>query len=395
MSIVRKFLGKIKRNILAYHYLIKGKYFVEKGDIENALQAYRNAFNIRPNIPLLVYARLGDRISKLKDAKVNNLENLDDDEIDNLVHIGNIDKAVICARKIVDKMPLDHKAQITLGKVLECNKCYDESNAVFATAIALSGNYSETKKLDQMLNRIAPDNTVIITQLANNFFPIFEIWYSHFKKFQLKNLLVIALDSVVYERVRDMGIEVYLLPIYNYQTGIRHILWHETVKFRKKINDMGVNYIHTDIDAIWLNNPVGIINSLPGDIVSSIAYGVPPNVLKEWGFVMCLGFYAMRSSDATRRIYNKYIKYTQRYGHDQNGLNQLLMENEVIWRNREFGYKQGWCEQLCLNIDLIPDDVISRDPMLMKNETRPFVFHPLLEGAGIAGKIIQLRGYGL
>jgi hypothetical protein len=345
-------IGRLRRNWLASSLVSKGRQLARAGNQSAALTAFKQAFDLNPSVPLAVYESLGESA----EGSSGYMQQAD--------------------------------ALMKAGSEAEANEKYK-------LAIAYSGNYRETRELDRLLQQVVDGNFVVITQLAINYFPMFELWYRYFRECDGRNLLVIALDPVVYRKIKDMGVPVYLLPVFNFQAGIRNILWYETVRFRKRLIDMGVDYLHSDIDAFWLENPVGKVRELKADIVASIGYGTPQYVVDDWGFVMCLGFYMMRSTEHTRKLYPSYLKYTRSWGHDQNGLNTLLWQQETTWQPAQNGLTEGRCERLGLNLAVLPDTMISRQESVYSGEAKPLVVHPLLEGKYMSDKLQQLAKAGI
>ena len=345
-------LGRLRRNWLARALVSKGRKMARAGNQAAALAAFKQAFDLNPSVPLSVYECLG---TTTESSRI-----------------------------------YTHEADTLLRNGLET-----AANDKYSLAIACSGNYRETQGLDRLLQQVVDDNFVVITQLAINYFPMFEIWYKYFKMCGGSNLLVVALDPVVYRKLREMDVPAYLLPVFNFQASVRDILWYETVRFHQRLIDLGVDYLHTDIDAFWLENPVSKVRELNADIVASIGYGTPQYVVDAWGFVMCLGFYMMRSNERTRKLYPSYIKYTRSCGHDQNGLNTLLLEKGTRWRDAGDDLKLGACEQLGLSLAVLPDRMISRQETVYTGAVKPLVVHPLLEGKSMVSKLGQLAQTGI
>lgn len=345
-------LGRWRRHRQAAGFVHKGKVLAAAGQQDAAIVAFRQAFDLNALTPLHVYEALQSSV---------------------VTSAQHVEKAETLQLAGDEKRAAEH----------------------YALAIAHAGHYRESVDLDQLLQQVVVDNQVVITQFAINYFPMFEIWYRHFKQCGGNNLLVIALDPVVYRKVRDMGVAAYLLPVFNFQVGIRDILWLETVKFRQKLIECGVDYVHSDLDAVWFENPLASVRQHKADIVASIGYGTPKYVVDAWGFVMCLGFYQMRSNEHTRKLYPEYIKYTAACGHDQNGLNTLLLERGTHWRKEAGDLWQGSCDALQLQLTVLPDSMISRQETVYTGDQRPLVVHPLLEGKSMVGKLAQLARAGI
>lgn len=264
----------------------------------------------------------------------------------------------------------------------------------FAAAIVLSGSFSEYRSLEKMLTPIVDNDNLIITQVAYNYFPIFEIWYYAMQRLGVHNILLIALDPLTAERAKELGVTCYFLPIFGFQKSARRLIWTETLKVRQEILNLGVNYLHSDADAIWLKDVREQIFQHDTDFVTSIAYGTPKLAMESWGFVMCLGFYYCRSNENTRAVYRKYIELSAALGHDQNGLNQLFLDSDIKWNSRHGMLHRGECPLLDLSVTAVPWDVVARPRDLSQLPVDTGVIHPVLSYPTIVDKIRVLSEFG-
>lgn len=376
---VKNKIGVFKNNILSDIYFLLGWFLATIGFKSSAKNTLIKSLDHKANRSLKIFDKLKTGkndaiklISKLKnEAKLNNTV------LYNLLSVSNDLSSIYTI----------------LGDYEMSNKNYNAANLFYKEAIIYSNNHSESNDLDILITKTAVDNNLIVSQLAINYYPMLEKWLVYFKKHDLKNLLIIALDPIVYKKVSDLGLQVYHLPIFAFQKNVKNILWYETVKFRQRIINSGVNYLHSDLDAFWLKNPYNFVTNLSGDIVSSIGYGTPRELVKNWGFVACLGFYYMKSNQNTRLFYNDYLKYTKRNKHDQDGLNTLLFENNIIWEDNNEYYLTGVSKSKKIEVSLIKDDIITRDASVFIKST-PNVFHPPLSGSDIFEKITMLEKFG-
>ena len=385
MSKIRTKLGLVKNNMLSSVHKSLGLVLSKLGLKSNAKSNLLKSINYRSSQPLTIFDTL---YTTTIDTSAFVLQLQQSTSSEKRSHEQN---QILDALQKSKELSLSYEL---MGDFEMLNKNAKLANTYYKDAIIYSKNHRESNDLKQLLSQAAVDNNIIISQLAINYFPMLEEWLVHFDKFELKNLLIIALDPIVYKKAKALGLSVYHLPMFAFQNNVKMILWLETVKFRQRIIDAGVNYFHSDLDAFWLKNPYDQVLSLPGDIVASISYGTPKYIVDKWGFVACLGFYYMKSNSTTRKMYNDYVMYTEVNRHDQDGLNSLLLDNNTIWNDGGENYILGVSEPLDLNISVISDQIVTRDDDKFE-KLNSHVFHPGLPGTDIFEKFEILRKYGI
>ena len=264
----------------------------------------------------------------------------------------------------------------------------------FAAAIVLSGSFREARALDRVIAPVVSSDNLIITQVAYNYYPIFDVWYGNMRKLGITNILLIALDPLTLARARAEGIACWYLPIFGFQKSVRRLIWTQTLKIRRDILNTGVNYLHSDADAIWLKDVRESVFRHQTDFVTSRARGTPPSAMEKWGFVMCLGFYYCRSNDKTRAFYDTYIEYSAQLGHDQNGLNQLFLDSAIDWHTLKDQSIHGNIPALDLTVTVIPETIVAR-PVDLLQPLITSVIHPVLSAPNIIGKMCLLQDFGV
>jgi tetratricopeptide (TPR) repeat protein len=397
LGFVKQWKNKLVSRGNVSFYLWQGKRLARDGKIHDAISAYNKAFDLKPNLSFEIYKPLRDK------TKLQPLENEATAKVEaavnmgkRLVKVGDMDTAITTYRTAIDSNPRNSSTYTLLGDALYKNGRFTQAEECYRTAIALSENVKQhPEALERLVRSKSVKNTVLITQVAINYFPMFKVWYSYFRKFEISNFLVIALDPIVHNKLQELGVATYLLPIFCYQRKIKSIFWFETVKLRRRINSMGVNYIHTDIDAFWLRNPLSLMESIKCDILGSIAHGQPRHLVRDWGFAICCGFYSIRSNERTRKIYDQYVRLTGRLPHDQAALNQLLYDNGITWETQSTSYKRGRCNGSGLDVYILPENIVSRDPSSLSRTTIPYVFHPYLGSGAMNKKLETLNEWGI
>lgn len=397
LSSFKQFLLRPVKTFLTIGHLWKGQRLAQAGKICEAVSAYHQAFQLKPDLSLDVYQKLREKFKPVEQNHGLTSEIKALLEKGKKLHeAGDLDKAISIYRSVLNENPREIAIYTFLGDALSEHGDDEEAKKYYRAAIALSEKErSLPRTLEQLISSLKINDSVIITHIAINYFPMFRIWYSYFRKYDIPNLLVIALDPIVYGKLLDLGVATYLLPIFSYQPDIIRSIYVEIVRLRKLINSWNISYIHTDIDAFWLRNPLDIMAFLKGDIIGSIAYGTPPDLVKKWGFVLCGGFYSVRATQNTRDIFDEYILYTRKYGHDQNGLNHLLNDYGIVWDYQNDSFIKGHCDKLNLDVFLLSESLVSRNPACLDKTNRPYVFHAYLGGGTMHNAIEQLNKWGI
>jgi hypothetical protein len=135
---------------------------------------------------------------------------------------------------------------------------------------------------------------------------------------------VIALDDDVEKTARSFEADVYRMEI---EPGLP-ALWLRRVQLFRSLARLGVDFVHSDIDAIWLRNPVPFMLDTGADLVASQGTVWPPDVVDAWGFVLCCGLFLARGNDS---VANLFDEVASRSGDDQAELNRALFGKSLNW----------------------------------------------------------------
>lgn len=89
--------------------------------------------------------------------------------------------------------------------------------------------------------------------------------------------------------------------------------------------------VHSDCDAVWLGNPLPLIDRCQRDMVFSQGTVWPPDVHAKYGFVLCCGLYYIRKTDHTLVLMSEVEKRIMIDGGDQAPLNRIIDERGYEW----------------------------------------------------------------
>ncbi len=232
-----------------------------------------------------------------------------------------------------------------------------------------------------------------------NYLPVLENWLAAMKKIDVKNYLIISLDEKLHHHLGEQNINSLLRPC-ELDLGK---LWIHRVDVILELMEKGYDIIHSDADAVWLKDPQPYLQKLPHDMIFSQGTIWPPDVQEKWGFVLCCGFFFLRSNPQTLQFIKELAQRVREDKDDQVSCNRLLLEKNVIWDKPsdlytiDFRGKQFVCSKQArtgkskdLDIALLPHSAFQR---LFEETDDVYVRHLISEKN--SGNILEvLEQYG-
>ena len=96
---------------------------------------------------------------------------------------------------------------------------------------------------------------------------------------------------------------------------------------------MRIDFIHSDVDAIWLKNPLPYLARHNNyDLLASQGTIHPWKAFQKWGFTLCYGFFLVKSTKQTRQFLKEAASLTTYTGADQQRFNLVLLESNLDWQ---------------------------------------------------------------
>jgi hypothetical protein len=128
-------------------------------------------------------------------------------------------------------------------------------------------------------------------------------------------------------------------------------LWAERIRVFTDLLRMGQSFVHSDIDAIWLRNPLreGTAAACDCDLVFSQGTVWPPDVHEQWGFVLCCGWFRARASAAAVEFFETLRIDVAHTGDDQISVNRVLAARQPCWSagkqgEYRFPFRDRWVQ---------------------------------------------------
>lgn len=183
--------------------------------------------------------------------------------------------------------------------------------------------------LDEITKQIKPSSRPVISMCNNNYYELLENYILHVLDTGFESIFIIALDDYTFDKLLKKNISCALV---NAENEFGNVMALRSYIFSLLCKN-GIDFIHSDIDAIWLNNPKEFCFDETSDIIFSQGTIWPPEALKRRGFVLCCGFFSVKASAKTRLFFAKAAGYTRELKSDQQATNRILLDYDLKWKN--------------------------------------------------------------
>jgi hypothetical protein len=225
-------------------------------------------------------------------------------------------------------------------------------------------------------------------------------WIGWAKAAGVTNIVVFALDKATQSLAGRCG--VLAVPLA--QVGSLQDLWVTRGQIFGAMAAEGIDFVHSDADAVWLRSPIDEMFGLGADLAFSQGTIWPHDVVDQWGFVLCCGLFCARASPATAKYFEAVVSRMTTERDDQIAVNRALVEYGLAWDTPATGDARVWQGKTfrifdepamgrsgALRVSLLPH---RRFPRLPEISTDTVVAHPLSPKSA-DGTARELRRLGL
>ena len=177
--------------------------------------------------------------------------------------------------------------------------------------------------LASIVNLVKKSNTVVIAFANANYDKVLRNWIASVRRVGVNNVLVVALDPEIEQICTNLQIPYYRLEV---PPDSFPDLMRARVRMFRDLSAIGVDFINSDLDAIWLRDPREYLSGLQGDLLVSTGTIHPLDFHEEWGFTLCAGFFMSRASEKMRLFYELMLQDDRS---DQISMANVLSEDNV------------------------------------------------------------------
>lgn len=250
---------------------------------------------------------------------------------------------------------------------------------------------------------MAPE-PLVVTFVDARYLPLLQAWVSRLSGLGVGRIKVFCLDSMTLEWCQAERVAAQQLS----WAGDLRDLWVRRIQVFSELLAAGEAFIHSDVDAIWVRNPLqaGSARGRDEDLLFSQGTVWPPDVHAQWGFVLCCGWFRAQPTRATQAFFQGLEADVQVTGDDQVSVNRLLAALGAQWDRSPADYQlpfrdrmmQCWLDPVRattaagpLSIALLPHREFQRLP----EDSAEAVVKHYLTPKNCEQKIKVLREFGL
>ena len=170
---------------------------------------------------------------------------------------------------------------------------------------------------------------LVIAFCDSAYLPLLQLWVGQVLALGVRALRIFGLDAATVDWCGSAGVDAEPME----WNGDLRTLWIQRMRVFSRLAAQGVDFIHSDIDAIWLRNPItpGGVREDGAQLLFSQGTVWPPDVHERWGFVLCCGWFRARPSVQTREFFQALEADVERTGDDQVSVNRLLLARGLRW----------------------------------------------------------------
>lgn len=175
---------------------------------------------------------------------------------------------------------------------------------------------------------VANDRVVTVTFANQAYLDVLHNWLNHIEELGIDNVMVVSLDSKTHDYLVERDVPSVCVPCgEDYQQIVRLRL--ETLH---TLNYYKFSVLQSDVDAVWLKNPLDYLANIPTDLIFSQGTVWPPDVHENWGFTVCCGFAMYRPTCLRSQFWNTVrSEFRNDPTSDQRAVNLAVAKEKVSW----------------------------------------------------------------
>jgi hypothetical protein len=169
-----------------------------------------------------------------------------------------------------------------------------------------------------------PKRPLVVSFANSDYLGVLANWLIGFRRLGLPLPRIYCLDERTQRWARRWGCSTRLLE----WDGDLASLWKTRISVFAELADNGTDFIHSDLDAVWLRDPLADPDLVAkgADMVFSQGTVWPRDVFENQGFVLCCGWFRMRPSEGVKGFLQALAEHVAETGDDQISVNRLLAD---------------------------------------------------------------------
>jgi hypothetical protein len=152
-------------------------------------------------------------------------------------------------------------------------------------------------------------------------------WLSHMRRGGIGNVVICALDDDTVVLSQANGVAAVRVA----DTVALVDLWILRAQIFESLARQGVDFIHSDIDAVWLRDARPRLLETNAHLAFSQGTIWPRDIVRDWNFVLCCGLFLARATPDVAEFFRHVSLRIVEERDDQISINRALRDAGVIW----------------------------------------------------------------
>lgn len=197
-------------------------------------------------------------------------------------------------------------------------------------------------------------------------------WALHLKRCRVENYTIYSLDRDIYNYLIENEVNTELVETNMFGcAGFSISSSIERFNYILKLLENDTPILHSDLDAVWLKNPLGFISD-NHDIVSSIAR-FPNMVYEKIGYTLCMGWTYYKPCDVVKTLLKNAIHYYVVRPWDPKKSDQWALNVELFSpKNKLNTFNEKYSD---LKLKVLGQSIVSRNE---PHDENTYVVHPVI-----------------
>lgn len=228
---------------------------------------------------------------------------------------------------------------------------------------------------------------VVIAFANSRYSALTQNWLWYMKRAEIDDVVICALDDDTFMLAEANGVAAIK---FSNTEGLAD-LWILRSQVFESLARRGVDFIHSDIDALWLRDPRARLLETNAHLAFSQGTIWPRDIAREWDFVLCCGLFLARATPDVADFFGRVSQRIVYERDDQISINRALRDAGAIWDIGSVGSSRSRCEWSgdtfstfahplagragAISLALMPHDEFPRLPRSI--DARALVAHPL------------------
>jgi len=186
--------------------------------------------------------------------------------------------------------------------------------------------------IDEVCKRIAAmrsgiSGPAVIAFANSGYSELTENWLWHMRRAGIDSVAICALDDDTFELAQRSGVAAVRVE----DTSALADLWILRARVFESLARQGVDFIHSDIDAVWLRDARPRLLETSAHLAFSQGTIWPRDIVRDWNFVLCCGLFLARATPDVAALFRHVSLRIVEERDDQISINRALQDAGVTW----------------------------------------------------------------